>query len=108
MLLVQQTSLAQQDKDDLQEYADQNQMLYQDLWVEAIDRFLETREGMLKRGVRVSYFAGATDAVAWNMKLPKSLVSKVKRVAKADYASARRLYYTALMQYMDQHINQNK
>jgi len=97
--------LAARDKDALQKYADEQQMLYQDLWVEAINAFLKTREDLLKRGVRVSYLAGATDAVPWNMKLPDSLIDQVKDVAKADYATARRLYYTALMQFLDRHID---
>ncbi len=103
--VVQQTSLAARDKDALQKYADEQQMLYQDLWVEAINAFLKTREDLLKRGVRVSYLAGGSDAVPWSMKLPDSLVDKVKDIAKADYATARRLYYTALMQFIDQHID---
>ncbi len=102
--MVQQTNLAQRDKNALQKYADDNDMLYQDLWVTAINAFFDTREDMLKRRVRVSYFAGATGDVVWNMKLPKSLVTKVQRVAKADFSSARRLYYTALMQFIDNHI----
>lgn len=104
-LVVQQTSLAQRHKNELQEYADREAMLYQDLWVKAINDFLETRETMLKRGVRMSYLASATDSVAWNMKLPKTLVKKVKRVANTDFASARRLYYTALMQFIAQYIH---
>ena len=103
--VVQQTSMAARDKEDLQKYADEQQMLYQDLWVEAINAFLQTREDLLKRGVRVSYLAGGTDAVPWNTKLPDSLVDTVKDVAKADYATARRLYFTALMQFIDQHIH---
>lgn len=106
-LVVQQTRLAKRDRDRLQKYADKNRTLYQDLWAQAINEFLDRRADMLKRGVRISYLAGTTrDGIPWTMKLPNSLVVKVKRVAKADYASARRLYYTALMQFMDQHIHQ--
>ena len=80
-------------------------MLYQDLWVSAIDEFCKRRERMLKDGLRMPYWAGGADTIPWSMKLPEEVVDRVKRVAKEDSASARRLYYTALMQYITQHID---
>lgn len=106
-LVVQQTHLDRESKDKLQKYADKQDLLYQDLWIEAINDFLEKREAMRKQEQRMFYLAGGTAAVAWSMKLPKEVVAKVKRVAKADHASVRRLYYTSLMLYIDQHINAN-
>lgn len=70
----------------------------------AIEEFMARRAQLVKQGLRVPYWAGGADTVPWSMKLPAEVVAQVKAVAKEDGASARRLYYTALMQYASQHI----
>ncbi len=104
-LVVQQTRLERNHKEALQAYAGENGMSYQDLWTDAVIEFLQARAGLLKQGVRVSYLATPSHAIIWSTKLSREVVDEVNLVAQTDYSSARRLYYTALVHFVENHID---
>jgi len=102
-LVVQQTSLEERYLEWFKTYAEKNNLLLQDIWVDAIERFLAHRKKLLAQGKFPAYLAAPVGSVPWSMKLPRAIVDRVAAVVSEDSTSARRLYYTALVHYEQEH-----
>jgi len=73
----------------------------QEVFDEAILDFFEQRDEIKKKEHRApDYFVSPTDAKDFNVRVSKSIASKVDKVADEDAATGRRLIYTGLVTYV--------
>ncbi len=104
-LIPQQTTIEPGHQEWLLNYARDNSILKQDLWQMAINNLLAHRMKEIKKGRTIRYPARSRgELVPWSVRLPKALVERVRTVIEEDQTSIRLFYYTALLDFIGDHM----
>lgn len=70
-----------------------------DVYIEALEQFIEHWHLAHKKGQFVPYLSHPRHARPLNMKIPKKLAARVQALAAKDDVAVRRFAYTALIHY---------
>lgn len=102
ILISQQTAIEPHYYNWLVEYASEQDILIQDLWIRAINNLLAKRLTWKARNDIPRYTARSrTPLESWSVRLPESIVHQVKAATEEDLASVRTFYYTALIDFIN-------
>lgn len=102
ILVSQQTVIEPHYYNWLVEFAAEQDILIQDLWIRAINNLLDKRLKWDKRCDIPRYAARSrTDLVSWSVRLPETLIDQVKAATEQDLTSIRTFYYTALIDFIN-------
>jgi len=106
-LTTQQTAIEPHYYNWLVEFASEQDILIQDLWIRAINNLLAKRLTWKSRHDIPCYTARSrSPLVSWTVRLPEPLIQQVKAAAEDDLASVRTFYYTALTDFIN--VTKNK
>lgn len=108
-LIPQQTNIEPHNQKWLLKYADEHDILKQDLWQRAINNLLAYRLKVIEKGETPRYSARSRgELVAWSVRLPHPLVERVKAAVEEDQTSVRLFYYTALLDFIGDHMESDE
>jgi predicted transcriptional regulator len=101
--VVKQIGLPDEDQKKLKHYALDNDKEIQEVTDEAILEFFDGRDEKIKRKERPEYNLSPKDSELFSTRLDPKVAAKVDKVAKEDGATARRIIYTGLREFIKKH-----